>query len=252
MRRRHPPEFGDQGWLPGSLRAALLDAVAFGYRLPGVLDAVLRTLRLALDAAGERKVVDVCSGSGGPWKVLGPEHGIAVTLTDRFPCLRAAERVPHRYDLQPIDARRLPEELVGARTIFGALHHFRPAEAVELLAALSRRGEPVLVFELTDRRPGALALNLFGGLLLPFVCSWRVGPAAAFWTYVIPVLPLVLAWDGVASCLRSYTVPELESLAAEASETTEWSAGTLPVCFGLTRVTWLLGVAPAEKDRDAA
>jgi hypothetical protein len=42
-------------------------------------------------------------------------------------------------------------------------------------------------------------------------------------TYVLPVIPLVVMIDGVVSCLRSYSVEELKTLAHH--EGYEWEAG---------------------------
>ena len=33
-----------------------------------------------------------------------------------------------------------------------------------------------------------------------------------FWTYIIPVLPVFLTWDAFVSCLRAYSVKELQAM----------------------------------------
>ena len=47
----------------------------------------------------------------------------------------------------------------------------------------------------------------------PFWCHWS-GRSRLLLTYVLPVIPLLVAWDGTASALRAYTPQELLALAA--------------------------------------
>ena len=47
-----------------------------------------------------------------------------------------------------------------------------------------------------------------------------------FWTYLLPVVPLAVIFDGVVSCLRIYTPEEMLALAREAGgEAYDWQAG---------------------------
>jgi hypothetical protein len=50
----------------------------------------------------------------------------------------------------------------------------------------------------------------FVGMLAPFFCarfSWK----KLLVTTLIPIIPLMVQFDGIMSCFRSYTVDELES-----------------------------------------
>ena len=47
-------------------------------------------------------------------------------------------------------------------------------------------------------------------LLTPFIGPFRW--FRLFWTYLVPVLPLVLLFDTIVSCLRIYSEPELRHL----------------------------------------
>ena len=67
-------------------------------------------------------------------------------------------------------------------------------------------------------------------------------------TYLLPVAPTVVAWDGVVSSLRSYTVEELRGLAASVTaDHFTWEAGQTPVDIrgGTIQLTYLVGL-PAE------
>ncbi len=146
---------------------------------------------------------------------------VRVTLTDlhpnQAPKLAQGGEGEHWYE-EPVDARAVPAHLEGFRTIFSSFHHFRPAEAVEVLRACVERGAGIAVFEAQARTLGSMLFFLlylpFTFAIVPLVRPWRL--SRIFWTYVLPLLPLVITLDALVSCVRTYDVRELESLAAEA------------------------------------
>jgi hypothetical protein len=107
----------------------------------------------------------------------------------------------------------VPRGLDGFRTLFNAFHHFRPELARRILADAVAARRPIAVFEVVSRRllplVGLLLSPLNVLVLMPFVrprrWSWL------FFTYVVPVIPLFVLWDGVVSWLRIYSEPELRA-----------------------------------------
>jgi hypothetical protein len=85
-------------------------------------------------------------------------------------------------------------------------------------------------------------------LLTPLVV-WLVTPAIRpfhwarlLWTYLIPVVPLVVLFDGIVSCLRTYTVAELEEFTTGVSQSGyEWEIGEERAKGMLAPVTYLIG-----------
>ena len=67
-----------------------------------------------------------------------------------------------------------------------------------------------------------LVLPWLAVLAAPFVRPFRL--ERLFWTWVIPVVPFVLMFDGIVSCLRTYSPAELAQLTAEV----QTPAGGLP------------------------
>ena len=55
-------------------------------------------------------------------------------------------------------------------------------------------------------------------------------------TYVLPVIPLLVGWDGTVSALRAYTPEELLALAASVpgAEHYSWDAGRAGAALYLT------------------
>src|SRR5467141_914055 len=78
-------EIHDLPSCPPSLRDALTDFLAFSENLAGAYDPVGPLLRRALERTKARRIVDLCSGAGGPWRRLGAEVGVPVILTGLYP-----------------------------------------------------------------------------------------------------------------------------------------------------------------------
>ena len=174
-----------------------------------------------------------------------------IILTDRFPNLTAFERVVSKsngtitYVADSVDARAVPPNIVGFRTLFNAFHHFRPDDAVQVLRDAAHAGQPIGIFEAPDRRwraliPIILFVPIMVAFLTPFIRPFRW--SRLFWTYVIPLVPLTVWWDGIVSQLRAYSVSELEAMAKQVGEEGfVWHAGTVPIGTVPGRLTYLIG-----------
>ena len=186
----------------------------------------------AIADCGSMRVIDLCSGGGGPW--LSPAWGVAlgertVVLTDKFPsqvlCARLEGDSVSCLD-EPVDAANVPEALCGFRTMFSSFHHFPDRIAREVLRDAVRRGEGFAMAEVTSRTPRALAtivaISAFVWLLTPFMRPFRW--SRILLTYLLPVIPLVVLWDGIVSCFRTRTPDELLELCSSFPQY-EWKAG---------------------------
>ncbi len=212
----------------------------------------LEPLTRALDDSGAERVIDLCSGAGGPlvpilreWASGG--RSVSAVLTDLYPHVSIAETAGalYEYRREPVDAAAVPPDLIGLRTLFNGLHHFRPQQAKAVLADAVRAGQSIAVFEVADRTLLAIVplvfVPLFVLLMTPFIRPFRW--SRLFWTYLIPVLPLAILFDGVVSYLRAYTPEELLAMAHEVEPTAyRWQAGyqTAPKLPG--RMTYLTGI----------
>ena len=150
----------------------------------------------------------------------------------------------------PVDAKAVPPELTGFRTLFNAFHHFRPADAAAVLRDAVRAGQPIGVFEVMDRTvagvlPVVLLVPLIVLLATPFVRPFRWDRLVL--TYLVPLVPLTCWWDGLVSALRAYTPAELEALGREAGPGYMWRAGRVPLSGGSPgRLTYLIGRSAGE------
>jgi hypothetical protein len=263
MRRVQLFEWEDQPWLPRVFRDFMTDHLRYSHneamRKP-VNEAMAARVASLLARTRTTHIVDLCAGGGGPIaeiaRILVQEQSLPVTvlLTDLFPNVAAFKaheadsggRVTARYE--STNAADVPAELRGLRTMFAALHHFRPSQVKLVLADAVRKRAPIAVFEPMERTVRMSVLVGLMSFLRGLTHTHRVGKLTfgrALWTYVLPVAPAMFAWDGAVSALRMYTAGELLELAKNVDPTQyEWQAGRFDIRgpFGPMPTTYLTGV----------
>ena len=222
-------------------------------------EAVGPLLQRALLATGATQIVDLCAGGGGPWLRLGKSlktgegQPAAILLTDLYPHPvviddRSTSAGQIRWVTTPIDATQLPATVTGLRTLFTAFHHFPPHQARAILQDAVNAGQGIAIFEQTARTPLAVLfmvlLPWLALIAVPMSRPWRL--SRLFWTFIIPVIPLVLWVDGIVSCLRTYSAAELAQLVAALAPsptglTYEWQIGKVPSPLSPLGVHYLIG-----------
>src|ERR1700733_9626844 len=118
MQRMHLFEFHDQRWFPGSLRDAVTGELQLLLGMVKPYRPVVERLRGVLESSGTTRIVDLCSGAGGPWLGLYPQLERAgsppldVLLTDKYPNAGASspEKIASEsrihFSQEPVDATR--------------------------------------------------------------------------------------------------------------------------------------------------
>lgn len=236
MRRRHWFEFGDLPWLPKPFREAETGFLAVAYRLMPVLPAWADKIASALRPGERARIVDLCSGSGGAMPLIVNElarrgYDVRAQLTDLYPASGTISHPRIEPIVQPVNATRVPPQFTGIRTLFSAFHHFRPPEAQLILKNAFEQRCPICVFESGPGGvAGVLATILVPAnvlMLMPFVRPFRW--QYALFTYLIPILPVIITWDSIASNLRCYGEGEMRELTAGLQAPDyEWEIGRIP------------------------
>lgn len=257
MQRQHLFEFQDLPWLPPMLRNTITDLLGMTIELAHLYHPIIPVLADALKTTGDREILDLCSGGGGPLpglrRKLAKEHGIEVEvrLSDLYPNVEGFGRIAARegdgvsYVTTSVDAKNVPPDLSGFRTMFSCMHHFQPAQAEAILrdAWTHRRG--IGVFEISERSAAGmgpmLAAPLLPLLLTPWIRPFRWSRLAL--TYVVPVVSALFTFDGVVSNLRTYTPDELLALTRPLQrDDYRWSVGQARHPLLPTRVSYLIGL----------
>ena len=260
MRRRQLVELEDLAWFPGILRDGGTAFLEFAERSSRHGRMLLPPLLRALEQTGESRVIDLCSGGGGPALGLADElqsqgRSVAVLLTDRYPNHRAFERAAADSGgrvsgyAEPVDATAVPAELRGFRTLFNAFHHFPPTLARRILSDAVAQKQPIGVFEVVSRElpmlAGLLLTPLSVSLSLPF---WR--PFRWPWlllTWLLPIMQLFVLWDGIVSWLRIYSCEELRELVEDIDAPDwVWEIGTIQLGNAPLHGSYLIGYPKSQ------
>lgn len=212
-------------------------------------------------------------------KKTGAGGGVDFVLTDIHPHLAAWERASARsshlkYVARSVDAANAPRDLLdwvvegaaattttttvtgagSSRKIFRlfnlAFHHFDDELARKIMANTLETSEGFAIFELQGRDVGnLLTVLLIAPLLWLGSWYWFWGQwGHLFWTYVVPVVPIVTVYDGLVSCLRTRREREVLNLVKEAAkagggldgwkfeaggETHTWPIGSMQYLIGV-------------------
>jgi hypothetical protein len=212
-------EFGDQPWFPRVLREAETAYLVAAYRLVPLARDWAEKILNTLHPGDRMEILDLCSGAGGAVPLLIEElesRGCkaSVTLTDLYPNSRITSHSRMSWRSEPLDATRVPPELTGVRTMFSAFHHFGPETARSILEDAFRQRRSICIFEAGSGTllgvANMLLVPLIVLLIMPFVRPFRW--AYLVFTYLIPILPLIIFWDGIVSMLRIYSPEEMKAM----------------------------------------
>lgn len=253
MSRVHLFEFEDQQWFPSSLRNYGTDFLQFLANKAKIFKPIVPMLEKALKKSQTNHIVDLASGGGGGLVWLGEAlkksvPDLKITLTDYYPNIPAFEYTQQQadhFDYRPasVDARQVPEDLKGLRTQFLSLHHFKPEDARSILQNAVDSGSGIAIFEAQERSLPSIIAMLFSPLSVifttPFIRPFKLG--RIIFTYLIPIVPLFVLWDGVISALRTYSVKEMQALvdSLDNKDHFDWEIGKVKSGPGV--VLYLIG-----------
>lgn len=262
MKRLQLFELEDQAWFPAAFRNAIRRYLAAAWSvtpLPGIWAKLLDEV---LVETGRDRIVDLGSGAGGPAPIILRElrkfgRPVRLILTDLYPDLRSGVQKAEagiEYWPEPVNAAQVPAQLTGVRTMFASFHHFPPALAEGILQNAFLRREPICVFEMTSRT----LVSAVSTLLVPLAVlaiTPKVRPRSIFqllFTYLIPLLPLMVFWDTLMSQLRTYSPQDLRRMTADlAASDYRWECRQVRVLHFPSPVPYLVGV-PLNTDKQKA
>lgn len=253
--RFHLFELEDFAWYPNVIRENQTDYLRFLMELFDVFKAVIPVFEQAVQQTKPDQIVDLCSGGGGSMMIFRKylktlhQKPFKAILTDLYPNLKTFEflrKESHNeidFVAESVNAINPPSNLKGFYTLFNSFHHFKPAQAKEILQNAVKNNAPIAIFEPMEKSVlqiliNCLALTLLMWLATPFIRPFRW--SRYFFTYLIPLIPFCTWFDGMVSVLRLYTPKEMLAIANSLeSSSYVWKAGVAKHTFG--RVTYLIG-----------
>ena len=221
-------EFHDLDWFPKTWLDLFTEFLSYYESSKKIYSPVTSLLEPIIRMNEGFTIIDLCSGAGSPVVTVTNAFNadiagkIQVVLTDKYPNIKAFKDISDntygriKYIDKSVDAMNVPENLLGFRTFFSSFHHFNEDSAQDILSDVVRKRQGIGIFEYTEKAlikylflfgiPLHLWLLLKFSLVRPF--RWK----RILWTFLIPVLPVTVFWDGIVSCIRSYSEKELDDL----------------------------------------
>lgn len=257
--RIHLFEWEDQTFFPVTIRNALTQYLYMVWTVGQFYRGTLPVLSSLIKQTGRTNIYDLCSGGGGAWSHIWQAlsksvPNLSVHLTDYYPNIPAFETLQTRSDgaitfnPKSVDARSavIPQDSIV--TMLLAFHHFTPEDAQQILYNAIQQDAPIAIFEIQQR-------SLFDVLLMlvHFPICWIITPfmkpslTHLLFTYLIPIIPFCIVWDGMVSSLRTYTQHELNELMSSAKQSYTWETGTAH--HPLHNISYCVGI-PNHRSQD--
>jgi hypothetical protein len=236
----HLFEFNDQPWLPQFMTGWMTRILHICHKQTEDGSVWAPKVIELIEKSGQKKIVDLCSGGGGPVldlvRILKDNYKVDInlTLTDLIPNLQTAAEINKQgknrvYVTDSISATDVPNDLQGIRTVFSGFHHLRPVIAFNLLKNAFDNRQFIFIGETTNR--SLRAIRCYGRAPIYFFPMTKlIEPTSIqrFFTFFIPILPFMLGWDNVISCIRSYSPDELKEFTDQlSSDDYRWEIGQL-------------------------
>lgn len=229
MHRLHLFEFCDQPWLPGRIRELFHLMLSCCQRFLGIYGSSHRLLAHFCRNHSAVRSLDLCSGTGTAIENVVrraekerlelPE----IFLSDLYPDMKVMNSLARKYNTVnyisgPVNSLDFSLPEFSICTLYTGFHHFRPAEASRLLANLLSSGKSLLLFEPFERKLSVLlwylaALPLLVALhMITALHSRPLSLITWFFCVLLPVIPLMVYWDGLVSIFRVYKAEEIREM----------------------------------------
>lgn len=230
-------EFEDFNGLPKVIRTGVTNLIAVLHKKMGTAEVLAALVHEVFNKFHFTQIIDLGSGSGGPMpdviqtlKNQSATINLRLLLSDTNPHPDVVKRINEqeldymKYHVDAIDARKLENLPDGLLTMVASFHHMDPQTAKTILKGAQEEGRAILIYEIAKNNVPILLwwLLLPMSLIILILMTWIMTPFVRpltfkqiFFTYVIPIIPLVYAWDGQASLMRTYTFEDINALLAD-------------------------------------
>lgn len=225
MKRKQVPQLHTQPWFPATLRQCMHEFMTWFVNKVGAAKPFLPVVKEGLTHADNIVVIDKPSGAG--FEALDP-------LLDA--------KIERTY----VDPHHFSSALNGLYISVNSFHQFRPEEAKAILSEIALRRQPVVVVEgNNDSLWQVFGMTVIVPLTVLLTASF-VKPfrwSRIFFTYLIPILPIVIFIDGFLALFKLYAPADLDELTSSIAVTDYvWRSGKMDNGRG-GKIIYLIGFA---------
>ena len=228
MKRIQLFEFEDFRWIPDSIRSSMTRLLTVLIRMMGIHHIISKKVKSVLEENNLSSVVDLGSGAGGAMPIIHEDiPEVKMTLSDLYPNKAAFKYINSlpknnlHYSETPVNATQFESTPTGLKTMINCFHHMPPTQAKEILTSAYKAKQPFLIYEMAENKmplavwvlmlPISMVIMVVMVLFMtPFVkpLTWQ----QLLFTYLIPIIPILYAWDGQASMPRMYSMEDMDTL----------------------------------------
>jgi len=235
MKRIELFEFEDFNWLPNFIREAITRLIVVLHKMLKTDEIIASLILKAKNNSSFSQIVDLGSGAGGAMpqvmKLMNDKgQDVKMLLTDLHPNKKAISHIEKlgidnlSYHVDSVNALHFESMPTGLKTMVNSFHHMSPEIAQKILKSAESNKEPFLIYEIAENKvptiiwwlllPLSLVILIIMSLFMtPFVKPLTFKQIV--FTFLIPIIPIIYAWDGQASSQRMYTFDDLKTLIGE-------------------------------------
>ncbi len=234
MKRVQLFEFEDFAWLPSWLRNSMTNLLVVLLKMMGIQHVISSKIKSILINSQISNIVDLGTGPGGVMPLVFEDlqtsmesQKVQMFLSDLFPSqsgisqIKSVNKTGLLYLENSVDATHLSTAPNGLKTMVNCFHHMPPKQARAILKSAFENKQPFLIYEMAENKMpfviwvillpiSMVFMVIMVVFMTPFVkpLTWQ----QFVFTYLIPIIPFLYAWDGQASMPRMYSMDDMDEL----------------------------------------
>lgn len=213
-------ELEDYPWFPSYLRKMQLEYVGW----ISVQLGLYRPLIVVVQNFPSNQWVDLASGSGWPafylQKNTSPQ--VQYILTDLYPGSVSDEvKKQVKIEPEPLNLLTFQPQHRKQYTLFNAFHHFSSAQQKEFIKKMKTAKASCIITEVLEPSLVCLIQVTLAALIVQPLTAWAIQPLTLgriITTYLLPIQPITVMWDGWISVLKSKTTEQYKELVSDLAD----------------------------------
>jgi len=222
-------EFGDLKEMPSLYHLYLRRYLVFFYKVFGYYKLWVPAFSDFLEETKAEKIMECCSGAGEALELLESQldstqfNSVHYLLSDIQPRFEFVSKFNlekegrFHYIAESVDVTQLKVDLDCPKVFINSFHHFSQPQVENIFKSVLGNGNEILILEYVRNSLLGYLSMLMGPIVvlltLPFVVKPKHFPIMALFTYLVPLFPLMVLWDGMVSCMHEYNAKQLRGIA---------------------------------------
>lgn len=222
-------EFGDLDCVPNWYHVYLREYLVFFYKVFGYYKLWVPAFTQFIKQTKAKEIMECCSGAGEPLVLIDAQLDrkevgeLNYFLSDIRPNpevtkrFNQSENTRFHYIDKSVDVTQDLAEFDCPKVFINSFHHFTPDQVQKIMGYSFEHKNEIIILEYVRKSVMGVLSMVMGPIVvlltLPFVVKLKDLPVMAFFTYLLPIFPLMMLWDGVVSCMHEYSEHYLRGVA---------------------------------------